>query len=116
MTGADALAVETAAKGIGPQSVLSVQGLSVQFGPQGSAVYAVNDVSFELAEGESLAIVGESGSGKSVTVQTLMGLIRKPPGRVTAGRALFRGRDLLAMESPFLVSTAAESATGGGIG
>ena len=97
MMGADALAVERAAKGIGQQSVLSVQGLSVQFGPQGSAVYAVNDVSFELAEGKSLAIVGESGSGKSVTVQTLMGLIRKPPGRVTSGRALFRGRDLLAM-------------------
>ncbi|WP_246501463.1 ABC transporter ATP-binding protein [Mesorhizobium caraganae] len=97
MMGADALAVERTTKGIGQQSVLSVQGLSVEFGPHGSAVYAVNDVSFELAEGESLAIVGESGSGKSVTVQTLMGLIRKPPGRVTAGRALFRGRDLLAI-------------------
>ncbi|MER8373551.1 ABC transporter ATP-binding protein [Mesorhizobium sp. M1406] len=97
MTGTDTLDVGRAAKGIGQQAVLSVQGLSVEFGPKGNSVYAVNDVSFELAEGESLAIVGESGSGKSVTVQTLMGLIRKPPGRVTQGRALFRGRDLLAM-------------------
>ncbi|TIW59905.1 MAG: ABC transporter ATP-binding protein, partial [Mesorhizobium sp.] len=91
------LAIDRAARAIGQQAVLSVQGLSVEFGPSGNSVYAVNDVSFELAEGESLAIVGESGSGKSVTVQTLMGLIRKPPGRVTTGRALFRGRDLLAM-------------------
>ncbi|MER9296277.1 ABC transporter ATP-binding protein [Mesorhizobium sp. M0621] len=97
MTGTDTLAVGRAAKGIGQQAVLSVQELSVEFGPKGSSVYAVNDVSFDLAEGESLAIVGESGSGKSVTVQTLMGLIRKPPGRVTSGRALFRGRDLLAI-------------------
>ncbi|TGQ77722.1 ABC transporter ATP-binding protein [Mesorhizobium sp. M8A.F.Ca.ET.207.01.1.1] len=97
MIGADTLAVDRTSKGIGRQAVLSVQGLSVEFGPSGNSVYAVNDVSFDLAEGESLAIVGESGSGKSVTVQTLMGLIRKPPGRVTAGRALFRGRDLLAM-------------------
>ncbi|RJT29624.1 ABC transporter ATP-binding protein [Mesorhizobium waimense] len=80
---------------VGQGPLLSVQGLSVEFGPSGNSVYAVNDVSFDLAEGESLAIVGESGSGKSVTVQTLMGLIRKPPGRVTSGRALFRGRDLL---------------------
>ncbi|CAN7653368.1 ABC transporter ATP-binding protein [Mesorhizobium sp. LjNodule214] len=96
MMHADTLARDKVeAAGQGP--LLDVQGLSVAFGPEGRAVYAVNDVSFQLAEGESLAIVGESGSGKSVTMQTLMGLIRKPPGRVTSGRALFRGHDLLAM-------------------
>ncbi len=96
MMHADTLARDkVGAAGQGP--LLDVQGLSVAFGPEGRAVYAVNDVSFQLAEGESLAIVGESGSGKSVTMQTLMCLIRKPPGRVTSGRALFRGRDLLAM-------------------
>jgi peptide/nickel transport system ATP-binding protein len=77
--------------------LLDVQGLSVEFGTESGTVYAVNDVSFHLSEGESLAIVGESGSGKSVTVQTLMGLIRMPPGRITQGRALYRGRDLLAL-------------------
>ena len=96
MMHADTLSRDKAdAAGQGP--LLDMQGLSVAFGPEDRAVYAVNDVSFQLAEGESLAIVGESGSGKSVTMQTLMGLIRKPPGRITSGRALFRGRDLLAM-------------------
>ena len=97
MMGMDTLAEGRSTAAPGQQPVLDVQGLSVEFGPKGRSVYAVNDVSFQLAEGESLAIVGESGSGKSVTVQTLMGLIRKPPGRVTQGRALYRGRDLLAI-------------------
>jgi peptide/nickel transport system ATP-binding protein len=81
----------------GPRLLLSVRNLSVEFSTDSGTVYAVNDVSFDLAEGEALGIVGESGSGKSVTMQALLGLLRRPPARITSGQALFRGRDLLAL-------------------
>jgi oligopeptide transport system ATP-binding protein len=56
---------------------------------------AVDDVSFSVAPGQTLAIVGESGSGKSVTALSLMRLIPDPPGRITGGQILFEGQDLL---------------------
>ncbi len=56
---------------------------------------AVRGVSFKVDAGETLAIVGESGCGKSVTVQSIMGLIPMPPGRITAGSALLRGVEIL---------------------
>lgn len=62
----------------------------------GGAVNAVRGLSFSMGRGESLALVGESGSGKSMTVLSLMGLLPRP-GRVTGGRAMFEGRDLLAL-------------------
>lgn len=77
--------------------LLSVRNLTVEFATEGGVVHAVNDVSFEVAEGEALGVVGESGSGKSVTMQAVMGLLRQPPARITAGRALYRGRDLLTL-------------------
>jgi peptide/nickel transport system ATP-binding protein len=82
-------------EGRGP--LLSVRNLSVEFSTDSGTVYAVNDVSFDVAEGEALGIVGESGSGKSVTMQALLGLLRQPPARIRSGQALFRGRDLLAL-------------------
>jgi len=84
--------------------LLSVEGLSVRFTSAGGDVHAVSDVSFTLATGESLGIVGESGSGKSVTAQALMGLVARPPGRITAGRAWLGGQDLLAMRESALRS------------
>jgi oligopeptide transport system ATP-binding protein len=77
--------------------VLQLDNLHVQFKTDDGLVQAVNGVSFDLREGETLGIVGESGSGKSVTNLALMGLVPQPPGRVTSGKALFRGRDLLQM-------------------
>jgi oligopeptide transport system ATP-binding protein len=77
------------------QSLLDVRHLSVEFRTDDGVVKAVNGVSFQLAQGETLGIVGESGSGKSVTSLALMGLIPQPPGRITGGQALFGGRDLL---------------------
>ncbi|MDA4892674.1 ABC transporter ATP-binding protein [Microbacterium resistens] len=78
-------------------AVLSVHDLSVEFTTRDGVVKAAQDVSFEVAPGRTLAILGESGSGKSVTAQTVMDLLETPPGRVTGGRILFEGRDLLDM-------------------
>ena len=56
---------------------------------------SVNNVSFDVAAGETLAIVGESGSGKSVTALSILRLIPDPPGQIASGEILFEGRDLL---------------------
>lgn len=57
--------------------------------------YAVDDVSFEIKENETLGIVGESGSGKSVTAFSVLRLIPSPPGFISEGKILFKGKDLL---------------------
>jgi oligopeptide/dipeptide ABC transporter ATP-binding protein len=75
--------------------VLSVQNLCIGFDTDRGPVSAVEDLSFDLAPGEVLGIVGESGSGKSVTALALMGLLPKPPARVSGGRVLLEGEDLL---------------------
>jgi oligopeptide/dipeptide ABC transporter ATP-binding protein len=81
--------------------ILQVKDLVTKFYTLDGVVNAVNGVSFELDEGETLAIVGESGSGKSVTMLSIVGLIPSPPGRVESGEALFTTdegtRDLLQM-------------------
>lgn len=82
-----------------PETLLDVQGLEVQFRTPDGTIYAVNGVSFGLKEGETLAVVGESGCGKSVTMLSVMGLIPVPPGKITGGKAFFRGHDLLAMSA-----------------
>ena len=76
-------------------SLLEVSDLRVEFDTYGGTVQAVRGVSFSLERGKTLAIVGESGCGKSVTVQSIMGLIPMPPGRVTSGTAKLDGKDVL---------------------
>ena len=75
--------------------LLEVQGLTTRFYTQDGVVQAVNGISYQLNEGETLGIVGESGSGKSVGVMSVMRLIPSPPGKITAGEVFFEGRDLL---------------------
>ncbi|MDX1688629.1 MAG: ABC transporter ATP-binding protein [Candidatus Promineifilaceae bacterium] len=77
--------------------LLEVRNLVTRFYTEQGVVHAVNGISYELDEGESLGIVGESGSGKSVSVLSLMGLIPSPPGRVESGEVIFNGRDLLTL-------------------
>ncbi len=80
-----------------PRTILSVRDLKVDFRTEQGVLHAVNDVSFDLHEGEVLSIVGESGSGKSVSAMTLMGLTRSENTVVSGTARLADGSDLLAM-------------------
>ena len=77
-------------------AVLSVRDLSVAFDLPAGAATAVDQVSFDIAAGQTLGLVGESGSGKSVTALSLVRLLRAP-GRVTSGQVSFGGTNLLAL-------------------
>jgi len=76
------------------ESLLRVRNLTTRFRTEAGWVTAVDDVSFDLAAGETLAIVGESGSGKSVTALSMLRLIQRPPGEIVGGSVVFEGRDL----------------------
>ncbi|MER6332462.1 ABC transporter ATP-binding protein [Streptomyces sp. NPDC001034] len=78
--------------------LLDVRDLHVEFRTRDGISRAVNGVSYAVDAGETLAVLGESGSGKSVTAQAVMGILDMPPGRITGGEILFRGRDLLRMK------------------
>ncbi len=80
------------------EPLLQVKGLTTRFRTERGQVTAVDDVSFDLQAGQTLAIVGESGSGKSVTALSLMRLIPTPPGQIAAGEILFEGQDLLKLD------------------
>lgn len=76
--------------------LLAVQGLTTVFDTSTHGkLTAVDDVSFSINAGQSLSIVGESGCGKSVTSLSIMRLIPSPPGKITQGKILFEGKDLL---------------------
>jgi len=77
--------------------LLEVNNLTTRFYTQDGVVHAVNGISYELNEGETLGIVGESGCGKTVSMLSILRLIPQPPGKVVAGEAIFNGRDLLEM-------------------
>src|SRR5207253_5819397 len=77
------------------QPILQVNQLTTRFRTDRGVVTAVDQVSFDVAPGETLAIVGESGSGKSVTALSILGLIPSPAGRIESGEILFDGQALL---------------------
>jgi oligopeptide transport system ATP-binding protein len=72
--------------------ILQVEDLATQFNTPEGILFAVNNVSFDLQEGEVLGVVGESGCGKSVT---MLSMLRLTPGKVVSGRAFFDRQDLL---------------------
>ena len=75
--------------------VLVVRNLRTYFDTDEGVVKAVDGVSFELLQGETLGIVGESGSGKTVTSLSLLRLIPEPPGRIVSGQIIFDKQNLL---------------------
>src|SRR5579863_3112791 len=77
---------------------LVVENLTTEFRIGGTWYPAVRGVSFALARNETLALVGESGCGKSITALSIIGLVSKANGRVSSGRVLLEGRNLLRLE------------------
>jgi len=74
--------------------LLEVKNLRTYFYTEEGVVRAVDGVSWDLDEGETLGLVGESGSGKSVSAMSILRLIPRPPGRIVEGQILFEGQDL----------------------
>ena len=80
------------------QAVLSVRGLTTVLHLDGGPVTVVDDVSFDVRAGETVALVGESGCGKSMTMLSVMGLHPEPPAEIVGGQVLLDGSDVLAMD------------------
>src|SRR6478672_5178557 len=86
------------AEAAGPKPMLlTVENLTSRFFLPTGVVHAVEQVSFDLRQGESLGIVGESGSGKTATVMSLLRLL-PAPGRIVGGSVRFEERELLELE------------------
>jgi peptide/nickel transport system ATP-binding protein len=79
------------------RALLSVEDLAVEFRTSRGVVQAVGGVSWTVRPGETMAIVGESGCGKSVSALAVMRLLARPAGRISHGRVLFDGRDLMSL-------------------
>jgi len=85
---------EAAEQMAGP--VLQIKNLSIDYPISIGTVRAVEDVSFDIYKGEALGLVGESGCGKSTLGLSILKLVR-PPGKITGGRILYKGRDIVCM-------------------
>ena len=77
--------------------LLQVNNLQTHFFSDNAVTKAVDGVTYDLEEGETVALVGESGCGKSVSALSVMGLIPEPPGRIVNGQVLLDGRDLISL-------------------
>lgn len=80
-----------------PKNLLEVRNLSAAFETGDALLTAVDDISFDVPRGRCVGIVGESGCGKSVAAMSIMRLLPRPSGRITGGRVLFDGEDVLTM-------------------
>jgi len=77
--------------------MLKIENLSVEYSRRGQVIPAVRDFSLTINPGETVGLVGESGSGKSTVALAILRLIRAQEGRITGGKLIFKGRDLLAL-------------------
>lgn len=77
------------------ETILNVENLIVHYETKDGVCEAINNISFQLAKGESLGMVGETGAGKTSIALTIMGLLPKPPANIIGGRIEFKGENLL---------------------
>ncbi len=77
-------------------TILNIENLTVHFPINIGTVRAVENVDWELAQGEVMGLVGESGCGKSTLGFSILRLLR-PPGKIVSGRILYQGRDIVQM-------------------
>ncbi|MDG2285510.1 MAG: ABC transporter ATP-binding protein, partial [Alphaproteobacteria bacterium] len=82
-------------QGGGVAALLQIQDLRTQFSTSSGTVKAVDGVTYDVEEGETVAVVGESGCGKSVTALSIMRLVAEPAGKIVGGKILFQDRNLL---------------------
>ncbi|MBI4240126.1 MAG: ABC transporter ATP-binding protein, partial [Candidatus Rokubacteria bacterium] len=78
--------------------LLEVRDLKTYFFTGGGIVRAVDGISYQVKEGETVALVGESGCGKTVSALSIMRLVAAPAGRIVGGQIVFKGRDLLTLD------------------
>jgi len=81
-----------------PTPELLVKNLKVSFSTSKKELMAVRGISYQLNQGEILALVGESGCGKTVSALSILRLIQEPPGKIVSGEILFAGKDLLKLK------------------
>jgi oligopeptide/dipeptide ABC transporter ATP-binding protein len=84
--------------------LLEVKNLSTHFFTEDGLIKAVDGISYDLNEGETLGLVGESGCGKSVSALSLLRLVPNPPGKIVSGQAFFEGQDLLKLSEDDICS------------
>ena len=82
-------------KVISENTVLNVENLCVDFTIRGRLIHVLSDISFSLERGKTLGVVGESGCGKSMTALALLRMVPSPPGRISSGKVVLNGEDLL---------------------
>jgi len=81
-----------------PTPELLVKNLKVSFATSKKELIAVRGISYQLNQGEILALVGESGCGKTVSALSILRLIQEPPGKIVSGEIFFAGKDLLKLK------------------
>ena len=91
-------------------TLLEVNDLKTYFLTDEGLVKAVDGVSFDLKEGETLGLVGESGCGKSVSALSILRLIPYPPGKIVGGSIVFDGQDILKIKESNIVRESEERA------
>src|SRR6201993_4709901 len=79
-------------------AVLEISGLRTYLFTRSGVVKGVDDISFSVRRGETLAVVGESGCGKSMTALSIMRLVPNPPGKIVGGTITLDGKDLVQLE------------------
>ncbi|MBC8288076.1 MAG: ABC transporter ATP-binding protein [Nitrospinae bacterium] len=81
---------------------LDIQNLKISFSTPRGKLTAVNGISFQLNQGEALALVGESGCGKTVSALSILRLLPEPPAEISSGKILFSGQNLLSLNAKTL--------------